>query len=167
MMWYNRVAPSEDRAMLGSNLSAARCAGWRQPYLDTMMPERDAVAGIIVCGVKLLSGVAFWPQCAKPMQRHCFRRQGYCHGALSTHCWRHWFGLSIHCCFHCIRHCRRHCRRHCQCQQYSSGKRGLALSAAVGRWGGILSSIVGTYRTIVLQFAQHFKTKKSGECIRS
>ena len=43
--------------MQGCNPSAARCAGWRQPYLDRMMPGRDAVAGIILCGVKLLSGL--------------------------------------------------------------------------------------------------------------
>ncbi len=151
MLWYTGCAVAEDRAMLGSNPSADNRAGWRQPYLDTMMPGRDAVAGIIVCGVKLLSGVAFWPQCAKPMQRYCFRRQGYCSGD----CQPTVGGTGLDCCSdcrrHCIAHCRRHCWRHCQCQQYSSAMRGFGLSATVGRWGGSLPYHVGTCRKSVLQ----------------
>lgn len=60
--------------MQGCNLSAVRCAGWQQPYSYRLMPERVAVAGISLFGVKMLLGLPFRPECAKPMQRHHSQR---------------------------------------------------------------------------------------------
>ena len=110
-------------------------------HLDTMMPLRDAVGGIIVYGVKLLSGLPS----GRKRQTHAFNgimasRSIQRH--LPTYCRRHCGGtvgrLSLPLYRHCLRHCLRHCRptvgTYCQCVQYSCGSVGWGLSAA--RWGG-------------------------------
>jgi len=104
-------APPEDRAMLGSNLSAERCADWRQAYLDRMMPERVAVAGIILFGVKLLSGVAFWPQCDKPIASSSTSDTVM---ATVAHCRRHCGGTVNGLLLPLYRDCRRDCTPHCR-----------------------------------------------------
>lgn len=92
-------APPEDRAMLGSNPSAVRCGGWQQPYLDTTMPGRDAVAGIVVCGVKCFWGCPSARNAINPLLH--LRRQGYCQGYRYPTVAGTVAGLSIDCCSHC------------------------------------------------------------------
>ena len=135
--WYNRGALLEDRATQGCDSSATQCAGWRQPYSYRLMPGRDAVAGISLFGVKLLSGVAFWPQCDKPIAPSSTSR------ILSriplSHCRRHCGGTVGRLLLRLLRHCRRHCRPtvggDCQWVQYSSDARcyGLWRPSGAGR----------------------------------
>ena len=154
--------------MQGCNLSAARCAGWRQPSR-----YNDAAAGCRgrhhCLWRQVAVGVAFWPQCAKPMPSTVSWRQGPYNGIFQPTVGGTVAALSVD------------CRSHCIGTVYGtvygtvaplSGHTVSVYSTRVEAWvgdcggrvgrGGTLSHFVGTIRTVVLYFAQHFKTKKAG-----
>lgn len=86
--------------MLGSNPSAERCAGWRQPYSYRLMPGRVAVAGISLYGVKCDPGLPSGRNAINPCtQRH---HGGKVHTTASLPTVGGTVaGLSVDCCSHC------------------------------------------------------------------